>query len=213
MTTLNLYSRRQPDPFKDWEKVVFWGVVVYFLLWLLCSCKTRKSVAEFHETTDTLTEAVECHDERIDSVVHITQEKDSTVQRHEQRDSVHTHTESSDTLIVKDSTYVQMLADGSRIEQYFHQEYHYKNLLKVVEREKDSYNYLLEWHEASDSASELRAELAIWKDSVRAMRNTMSQYNKEVTRTRSNAATYVLLLLVVFIIAAFIRFKLSIVKP
>lgn len=208
MTTLNLYSRKQPDPFKDWEKVVFWGVVVYFLLWLLCSCKTRKSVAEFHETTDTLTEVVDKHVEHIDSVAHITQEKDSTVHRHEKRDSVHTHTSASDTLIVKDSTYVQMLADGSRIEQSFHYEYHFKTLLQIVEKSNQSLDYLLEWHEASDSVQQLLSELSLWKDSVRSMRNTMSQYNKEVTRTRSNATTYVLLLLVVFIIAAFIRFKL-----
>lgn len=208
MTTLNLYSRRTPDPFQDWEKAVFWGIVTWIILCMLFSCKTHKSVMEVTDSKDTLTEVISQQIERIDSSIHATQQQDSTVHRHEKRDSVHTHTSASDTLIVKDSTYVQMLADGSRIEQSFHYEYHFKTLLQIVEKSNQSFDYLLEWHEASDSVQQLLSELSLWKDSVRSMRNTMSQYNKEVTRTRSNATTYVLLLLVVFIIAAFIRFKL-----
>lgn len=198
-----MYGGRKPDPFSNIEQKLFVCIITFILLLMLFSCRTQKSStshAEYH--TDTLTEQRTEQREISDMQKHSSEKKDSTENTHIAKDSTHVSEEKSDSLVVRDSTFVQQNEDGSRIEKYFHWEFRTMIRNLILYRNRESADYLLMWHEASDSVSELKEENASLRDSLRHSKQNQESITEKKTTKASNAAMYVVLLIVGLLLIA-----------
>lgn len=115
------------DPKRDFMKFVIWMFVILIALFFLSSCTTTRKVQERDAYITSMTRQFE-HERmdyahRIDSLRSLVIQRDSTIHRHEQRDSVWQSVSASDSLMVRDSVHVSTDADGRTLEQHYHWEY------------------------------------------------------------------------------------------